>query len=145
MHVGGTIAAPAASLVTGLNSDLPGMVVAIDEKQTGKLRLASSAYDHAVAGIVSGAAGVKPGVTLTQEGTVADGKFPVAMSGRVWCYVDADANGPVVPGDLLTTSVTPGHAMKATNPARTQGAIIGKAMTGLKEGKGLVLVLVTLQ
>ena len=28
---------------------------------------------------------------------------------------------------------------------RAQGAIIGKAMTGLKEGKGLVLVLVTLQ
>jgi hypothetical protein len=35
--------------------------------------------------------------------------------------------------------------MKATDPAKAQGAIIGKAMTGLKEGKGLALVLVTLQ
>jgi hypothetical protein len=35
--------------------------------------------------------------------------------------------------------------MKASDAAKSQGAIIGKAMTGLKEGKGLVLVLVTLQ
>jgi hypothetical protein len=35
--------------------------------------------------------------------------------------------------------------MKVTDHARAQGAILGKAMTGLKEGKGVVLVLVTLQ
>ena len=35
--------------------------------------------------------------------------------------------------------------MKVADAAKAQGAIIGKAMTGLKEGKGLVLVLVTLQ
>jgi hypothetical protein len=35
--------------------------------------------------------------------------------------------------------------MKVTDREKAQGAIIGKAMTGLKEGKGLVLVLVTLQ
>ena len=35
--------------------------------------------------------------------------------------------------------------MKVANYAKAQGAIIGKAMTGLKEGKGLVMVLVTLQ
>jgi hypothetical protein len=35
--------------------------------------------------------------------------------------------------------------MKAIDPAKAQGAIIGKAITRLKEGKGLVLVLVTLQ
>lgn len=122
----------------------PGMVVTIDEKQVGKLRLATSAYDHAVAGIISGANGVKPGVTLTQEGTVADGKFPVAMSGRVWCYVDADANGSVVAGDLLTTSATPGYAMKATDTSKSHGAILGKAMSSLPKGKGLVLVLVNL-
>jgi hypothetical protein len=46
---------------------------------------------------------------------------------------------------LLTTSNTPGHAMKAADAVKAQGAIIGKAMTGLKEGKGLVLVLVNLQ
>ena len=68
----------------------------------------------------------------------------VALSGRVYVKADASA-GSIVPGDLLTTSSTPGHAMKACDHARAQGAILGKAMTGLKEGQGLVLVLVTLQ
>ena len=40
---------------------------------------------------------------------------------------------------------TPGRAMRVTDHARAQGAILGKAMTGLKAGHGLVLVLVTLQ
>ena len=55
------------------------------------------------------------------------------------------SNGAIGPGDLLTTSSTPGHAMKVTDHARAQGAILGKAMTGLSESKGMVLVLVTLQ
>jgi hypothetical protein len=58
----------------------------------------------------------------------------------------ADAsNGPIEPGDLLTTSSAPGQAMKVTDHARAQGAILGKAMTGLSEGNGMVLVLVALQ
>jgi hypothetical protein len=60
--------------------------------------------------------------------------------------VQADAsNGAIEPGDLLTTSTLPGHAMKVIDPARAQGAIIGKAMTALAAGKGMVLVLVSLQ
>jgi len=35
--------------------------------------------------------------------------------------------------------------MRVRNYAKAQGAIIGKAMTGLKSGRGLVLVLVSLQ
>jgi hypothetical protein len=122
----------------------PGMVVAIDPNHPGKLNLSRRAYDRRVAGIISGAGDVKPGMMMKQEGTLADGKHPVALSGRVYVWVDA-ARGAIRPGDLLTTSATPGHAMKAGNPTKAQGAIIGKAMTGLKTGKGLVLVLVTLQ
>ncbi len=122
----------------------PGMVVVIDPEQPGRLRLADKSYDRTVAGIVSGANGIKPGLTMRQEGTLANGSLPVALTGRVYCWADA-SNGPIEPGDLLTTSTTLGHAMKVTNYAEAQGAIIGKAMTGLKEGKGLVLVLVTLQ
>jgi hypothetical protein len=121
-----------------------GLVVSIDPGSPGKLALSTRAYDRRVAGIVSGASGVKPGMVMSQEGTLADGKHPVALSGRVYCWVDA-AQGAIEPGDLLTTSSTPGHAMKAADAAKAQGAIIGKAMTGLKEGRGLVLVLVTLQ
>ena len=121
-----------------------GMAVSIDPASPGKLTLSTTAYDRRVAGIISGAGGVKPGMVMSQEGTLADGKHPVALSGRVYCWVDA-SQGAIEPGDLLTTSSTPGHAMKVADAAKAQGAIIGKAMTGLKEGKGLVLVLVTLQ
>ena len=75
---------------------------------------------------------------------MADGSLLVSLAGRVYCWADA-ANGPIEPGDLLTTSDTPGYAMKVIEHAKAQGAIIGKAMTDLKQGKGLILVLVTLQ
>jgi len=121
----------------------PGTVVVIDDDHPGRLRRSTEAYDKKVAGIISGANGIRPGISMIQENKLDAGEN-VALSGRV--YVQADASlGPIKPGDLLTTSNTPGHAMKVTEPARAQGAILGKAMSGLKDGKGLVLVLVTLQ
>jgi hypothetical protein len=120
------------------------MVVCIDAAHEGELVVCSRPYDQTVAGVVSGAGGVKPGMLLGQHGTIADGRFPVALSGRVYVLADASSN-PIVPGDLLTTSVVPGHAMKALDQGRSGGAVLGKAMTSLKQGRGLVLVLVTLQ
>jgi hypothetical protein len=123
----------------------PGMIVSIDPSNTGELVLSSKAYDKTVAGIISGAGGVKPGMTMGQAGTKADGKHPVALTGRVYCYVDADAAGAIEPGDLITTSPTAGHGMKAADQSRSHGSIIGKAMSSLDKGRGLVLVLVNLQ
>jgi hypothetical protein len=120
-----------------------GAVVVIDEENPGRLRLSAQAYDTRVAGIVSGANGIQPGLTLSQQG-VMEGGQNVALSGRV--YVQADASRtPIKPGDLLTTSDVPGHAMKVTDFAKAQGAVLGKAMSGLTEGRGIVLVLVSLQ
>lgn len=120
-----------------------GSVVVIDHAHPGQLKLSAEAYDIRVAGIVSGANGINPGIALHQEGVVEGGQN-VALSGRV--YVQADAvYGAIKPGDLLTTSDTPGHAMKVTEHSKAQGAILGKAMSELKAGKGMVLVLVTLQ
>ncbi|MCL4708994.1 hypothetical protein KJ068_27860 [bacterium] len=96
-----------------------------------------------LAGVVSGAGGINPGITLTQEGMLEGGQN-VALSGRVYALATA-ANGPIKPGDLLTTSEVPGHAMKATDVSRSHGTIIGKAMSSLENGEGLVLVLVNLQ
>lgn len=121
----------------------PGMVVSIDPARTGELRVSDAAYDRTVAGIISGANGVNPGLTLTQAGTVADGKHPVALTGRVWVLADA-SSGPIVAGDLLTTSATPGHAMKVSDNTKAAGATIGKAMSSLDAGTGYVLVLVNL-
>jgi hypothetical protein len=120
-----------------------GAVVVIDEEHPGRLKRSASAYDTRVAGIVSGANGINPGIALYQEGALEGGQH-VALSGRV--YVQADAStGSIQPGDLLTTSATPGHAMKVSESHRAQGAVIGKAMSSLSEGTGLVLVLVSLQ
>jgi hypothetical protein len=120
-----------------------GSVVVIDDENAGQLKLSDRAYDSRVAGIVSGANGINPGVSLHQEG-VMEGGQNVALSGRVYVLADA-STGAIKPGDLLTTSDTPGHAMKVTNHNHAQGAILGKAMSSLKQGKGMVLVLVTLQ
>ncbi|MFZ4574973.1 MAG: hypothetical protein ACOYN0_11285 [Phycisphaerales bacterium] len=141
---GSDIAEPYSIAAAGDVAPIAGMVVCIDRDQVGKLRVSNGAYDTTVAGIVSGANGVGVGLTLTQTGTVADGELPVAAAGRVWCYVDAGANGPVKAGDLLTTSATPGHAMRA-EPGKANGAILGKAMSSLESGRGMVLVLVGLQ
>jgi len=122
----------------------PGMVVCIDPSKPGALSISREAYDRKVAGILSGAGGVEPGMIMAQEGSPADGEHPVALTGRVYCRADASQD-PIEPGDLLTTSPTPGHAMKVRDYARAQGAVIGKAMTSLPAGQGLVLVLVNLQ
>ena len=120
-----------------------GSVVVIDPEHPGQLKLSDKAYDTRVAGVVSGANGINPGIAMHQEGTLEGGQN-VALSGRV--YVLADANsGPIEPGDMLTTSSTPGCAMKVLDHARAQGAVLGKAMSGLSQGTGMVLVLVTLQ
>ena len=123
----------------------PGMLVVIDPKNPGSLMLSSQVNDRRVAGIISGAGGVKTGMMMGQKGSIADGKYPVALTGRVYCFVDA-TNSAIEPGDMLTTSSTIGHAMKVEDFNSANGAMIGKAMTGLKQGeKGLVLVLVNLQ
>jgi len=122
----------------------PGMVVCIDSEHPGELVVSSRAYDRTVAGVLSGAGGIQTGMLMGQTGTEADGKYPVALTGRV--YVKADAScGNIRPGDLLTTAETPGHVMKVADYTKAQGATIGKAMSPLSEGQGLVLVLVALQ
>jgi len=124
---------------------LPGMVMAIDSENPGKLRVADNSYDHTVAGIVSGANGINPGVSLTQTGVEeTQGSTLVALTGRLYALADAKY-GEIKPGDLLTTSDTLGHIMKVSDYSKARGAIIGKAMTALKAGQGHVLVLVSLQ
>ena len=71
-------------------------------------------------------------------------RVPVAIAGRVYCKVDADL-APVQAGDLLTTSSTPGHATRVSDPAAASGAVLGKALGPLDAGRGLVPVLLTLR
>ena len=121
----------------------PGTVMVIDPEHAGALRASSEPYDARVAGVVSGAGDIQAGLSLRQEG-VTEGETPVALTGRVYVRCSAE-NGPVSPGDLLTTATTPGHAMRASDRERSFGAVLGKAMGHLDEGTGLVLMLVNLQ
>ncbi|MDH7487802.1 MAG: hypothetical protein QHJ81_16205 [Anaerolineae bacterium] len=119
----------------------PGTVLVIDPDQPGKLTVSNTPYDRKVAGIITGAKGLGSGVRLG----VDQYDYDVALAGRVYCNVDA-TYGEVSPGDLLTTSPTPGYAMLVKDYSKAQGAILGKAMEGLAAGqKGQILVLVTLQ
>lgn len=130
--------------VSGEESVTEGMLLTIDPFDQGKLKIAQYAYDKTVAGIVSGAGGINTGMRMGQKGSIADGTVAVALTGRVYCLATTE-NGSIQPGDLLTTSSLRGHAMKVDDHQRAQGAVIGKAMTSLKSGEGLVLVLVSLQ
>jgi hypothetical protein len=94
-------------------------------------------------GVLSGAGDCKPGIilsTLPSEGT----QPPLALVGKVYCKVDAQY-APIAVGDLLTTSGTPGHAMKATATNRCHGAILGKALHEFAHGQGLIPVLLAMQ
>ena len=116
----------------------PGTVMVIDD--AGRLRESRGAYDKRVAGVVSGAGNFAPGIVLDRRETT-DPRVRVALAGKVWCK----AQGPIEPGDLLTTSDTAGRAMRASDPARAFGTVIGKALGALGSGPGLVPALVTLQ
>jgi len=119
----------------------PGTVMVLGDE--GKLQPSGSAYDKRVTGVISGAGNFKPGIVLDKQ-QKRIGRQPIALLGKVYCKVDASF-GPVEIGDLLTTCPTPGHAMKASDPSRAFGAVIGKALSGLQSGTGLIPVLVALQ
>ncbi|MBN3035651.1 MAG: hypothetical protein JW861_08700 [Bacteroidales bacterium] len=119
----------------------PGTVLCLDPDHPGHLRISNSCYDRKVAGIVAGANDLSSGISLGS----GYHDFNVALAGRVYCNVDATSDGIEI-GDLLTTSSLPGYAMKATDGEKAQGAVLGKAMENLPEGRmGQILVLVTLQ
>jgi hypothetical protein len=119
----------------------PGTVMVIDEAST--LRRCERGYDKCVAGVISGAGDLRPGVILGRKASQRN-RLPVALIGKVMCKADAQF-GSIAVGDLLTTSSTPGHAMKASDPAAAFGAVIGKALRPLREGRGLIPILVALQ
>jgi hypothetical protein len=116
-------------------------VVVVDED--GALRESGMAYDRTVAGVVSGAGEYKPGIVLGGAASRED-RALVAVVGKVYCKVDA-RDGPIELGDLLTTSPTPGHAMRAGDPTKAFGVVIGKALRPMSDGCGLLPMLVALQ
>ena len=127
--------------IAGLEKVEPGTVMVINSESA--LQQSDRAYDKRVAGVISGACNYKPGLILDKQQT-ANNRMPIALMGKVYCKVDAQY-APIEVGDLLTTSPTPGHAMKANDPLKSSGAVIGKALRPLETGQGLIPILVALQ
>jgi hypothetical protein len=96
-----------------------------------------------VAGVISGAGDFKPGVILDTKQSRGN-RVPIALLGKVYCKVDAQY-APIEVGDLLVSSPTPGHAMKAADPLKAFGSVIGKALRPLQAGQRLVPILIALQ
>lgn len=107
----------------------PGDVLALDPLHLGQLMRARTAEDPGVVGIAAG------------PSEVIDGQHQAPLAQRSFATIRADASfGVILPGDLLTTSVNPGFAMKAATGA--PGTIVAKALEPLEAGTGLIKVLV---
>jgi hypothetical protein len=123
-----------------------GDVLAIDPRHGNQVRLS----DHPNSQLVIGVYSTKPSVLAVGNHHIGQslvGNVPVAMLGIVPTKVSAE-NGPIKPGDLLTTARTPGYAMRA-KPVVVNGisiyptgVILGKALQPLARGRGLIKVLV---
>ncbi len=127
--------------VAGADSVEPGTVMVIDGD--GGLRPSEQAYDKRVAGVISGAGDLRPGITLEKKNERSN-RLPLALTGKVYCKIDAQYS-PIEVGDLLTTSQTSGHAMKASDPVKAFGSVIGKALRSIEMGRGMIPILVALQ
>ncbi len=148
-YVAGSDFAEAMPALGGKAGFEPGDVLVLSSASAGAVEKASRPYDVRIVGIYS----TRPGVLgADKDGTsrVDPDELPVAIIGIVPTKVSTE-NGPVQPGDLLTTSSTPGYAMKASPVLvggveiyRT-GTTLGKALEPLKEGTGVIKVLVTLR
>jgi hypothetical protein len=109
----------------------------------GNLEPCRYPYDRRVAGVISGAGGFRPAMILN-NGDTDQARASLALIGKVYCKVDAQY-GAVQTGDILTTSPTPGHAMKAMDRGKAFGAAIGKALCSLPYGQAMVPILIALQ
>lgn len=128
--------------VGGEGSIEPGTVVVVDGD--GALRESGEAYDRKVAGVIAGAGEYRPGIVLDKHAVETRNRAAISLIGKAYCKVDA-GYAPIEVGDMLTSSPTQGHAMKAVDRERAFGSVVGKALRPLANGRGLIPILITLQ
>jgi len=134
----------------------PGDVVEVDPHTPKHYRKARGPYSPLVAGVISSAPGVVLGLgpnplppSLKGRGDsplalgegLGERSAPLlALVGRVPVKATTE-NGPIRPGDLLTSASKPGYAMLCVEVTHCEGAILGKALEALDKGEGVILVL----
>ncbi|MDD4995392.1 MAG: hypothetical protein PHW53_02950 [Patescibacteria group bacterium] len=138
---GGTCDEDVAEYIDSYSGVEAGDVVEISSD--GRARKSTQAYSTKVIGVIS----TNPAI-IFPGGNEGDDKQanrePLALSGIVPVKVSTE-NGVIQAGDLLTSSNTPGHAMRCTDKVQCGGAIIGKALESFSGKAGTIKMIVTLQ
>ena len=121
----------------------PGDVLVISTTSDRRVEQSSEAYSTLVAGVYA----TKPGVVLSEFGAAEapDDHVPMGVVGVVPTKVTGEG-GPIRRGDLLVTSSTQGHAMKANPDKLGFGMMLGKALENFdRSGSGVIKVLVNVK
>jgi len=163
----GTSADVAEYIYDSHGTTVAGDVIIADPEKKESVIISNKPYQSSVLGIVTTSPHLVMGYDLVMDEKTGEAipgvqATRLALTGRVPCKV-TDENGPIRPGDLVTTSSTPGYAMKwtpvdiskakdfdelksmlAENEMRRH-AVIGKAVEALEGGTGKIMVLVSLQ
>lgn len=138
----GTFTTPAADFAEWLPSESgtgPGDVLVIGSD--GRLQRSSEPYQASVVGVHSTKPAFLGGV---RDAAAETDRVPLAVMGVVPAKASLE-NGPIQPGDLLTTSSLAGHVMRCNGVERCFGRTVGKALTGLTTQTGVITLLVMLQ
>ncbi|MEK7480974.1 MAG: hypothetical protein AAB604_02645, partial [Patescibacteria group bacterium] len=109
------------------SSLVPGEVMVIDPLLAKGIKRSSMPYEQSLIGVVS----TNPALLIGADSAGEGYPTPVALAGRVPVKVTSE-NGPIEPGDFLTSSSIPGVAMKAIKA----GAVFGQALSGYDGAQG---------
>jgi hypothetical protein len=140
---GGSDFAEAMPAVGDKTDYAPGDVLVVSAERPGAVEKCTRAYDGSVIGVYSTRPGFL-GADKDGETEVYADEIPVAVVGIVPVKVSTE-NGPIQPGDLLTTSSTTGQAMRCEGLENCFGRTLGKALEGLEADSGTIKMLVMLQ
>ena len=132
-----TDSADVAEWVTVTGAVEAGDVVALDPAAPQEYCLTSCACSTLVAGVISS----QPGVALG-EGSGSGAQALLALVGIVPVKV-TNEGGSIMPGDLLVSSSTPGHAMRWSGTDPCSCSLVGKALEPMGNERGVILVLLT--
>ncbi|MBI2644291.1 MAG: hypothetical protein HYW95_02140 [Candidatus Wildermuthbacteria bacterium] len=107
--------------------------------QLAKLVKSSEAYQQNIIGVISNPSDAGDFNSIGYNIKTEDSPLPVALNGRVKVKVSLE-NGSIAAGDYLTSSSTPGVAMKATQPGRVIGIALEPYDEKSIDGKVLIFV-----
>jgi len=120
----------------------PGTILELDPQEPGAYRPSQGACSMLVGGVVSTEPGFVLGSPTHYLLPTTNAQALLALSGIVPVKVTNEA-GPILPGDLLVSSSTPGYAMRWAGPGPCPCALVGKALGPMTDDRGMILVLLT--